>query len=82
MNNKKIAVMTILTVWMMVSSMFVGLIGLGGIGNVEAGYIPHAPLRINNNTEFSSMAGLEGWIGDGSPGNPYIIEGYDINGSG
>jgi parallel beta-helix repeat protein len=49
---------------------------------VEAPYIPHDPFRINSNAEFASMAGSEGWLGDGSPGNPYIIEGYDINGSG
>jgi parallel beta-helix repeat protein len=50
--------------------------------NVEAPYIPHDPIRINSNGEFASMAGSEGWMGDGSPQNPYIIEGYDINGSG
>jgi parallel beta-helix repeat protein len=49
---------------------------------IEAPYISHAPFRINNNAEFASMAGSEGWAGDGSLGNPYIIEGYDINGSG
>ncbi len=74
--------MSILTVWIMVNSVFVGLIGFDGIGNAKAGYTQHNPIRINNNTEFASLAGLEGWAGDGSPGNPYIIEGYDINGSG
>jgi parallel beta-helix repeat protein len=78
----KKAIMLVLTVWMLVCSMFIGLIGFGGIGKVEAPYIPHNPIRINNNTEFASMAGLEGWTGNGLPGNPYIIEGYDINGSG
>ncbi|MHA2404730.1 MAG: NosD domain-containing protein, partial [Candidatus Kariarchaeaceae archaeon] len=61
---------------------FVGLIRFGGIGNVKAGFTQHDPIRINNNTELAALAGLEGWAGDGSPGNPYIIEGYDINGSG
>ncbi len=82
MNSKKIAVMLILTVWIMVNSMFIGLIGFGGIRNVKAQYVPHDPIRINSNAEFASMAGFEGWAGDGSPENPYIIEGYDINGSG
>jgi len=76
------AIMSVLTVWMFVCSMFIGLIGLGNIGNIEAPYIPHNPIRINNNAEFASIAGSEGWVGNGSPGNPYIIEGYDINGSG
>jgi parallel beta-helix repeat protein len=73
---------TILTVSMLVISIFVGLIGLDSIQNVEAPYIPHLPFRINNNSEFASMAGSEGWTGDGSPANPYMIGGYDINGSG
>jgi parallel beta-helix repeat protein len=42
----------------------------------------HDPFRINNNAEFATMAGIEGWTGNGLPGSPYIIEGYDINGSG
>ncbi len=75
-------IMSILTVWMLLSSMFVLLIGFGCIGNVKAPYISHDPIRINSNFEFGSIAGSEGWVGDGSPGNPYIIEGYDINGSG
>jgi parallel beta-helix repeat protein len=45
-------------------------------------YTPHDPIRINNQTEFITMAGLEGWAGNGSSGNPYIIEGYEINGNG
>jgi parallel beta-helix repeat protein len=49
---------------------------------VEAPYIPHDPFRIDNDAEFVSMAGSEGWAGNGLPGSPYIIEGYDINGSG
>ncbi len=78
----KKAIMSILTVWMLVSSMFIGLISLSNIEYVKAPYIPHNPIRINSNAEFASLAGIEGWLGDGSPGNPYIIEGYDITGSG
>jgi len=78
----KKAIMSILTVWMLVNSVFIGLIGFGGIENVKAPYVSHNPIRINNNAEFASMAGIESWVGDGSPGNPYIIEGYEINGSG
>jgi hypothetical protein len=39
----------------------------------------HAPIYINGNSQFASQALSEGWQGDGSPGNPYIIEGYDID---
>ncbi|UCG69999.1 MAG: right-handed parallel beta-helix repeat-containing protein, partial [Thermoplasmata archaeon] len=40
------------------------------------------PFRINNDTEFAAMAAAEGWVGDGSAGNPYIIEDYEIDGGG
>ncbi|UCE37379.1 MAG: right-handed parallel beta-helix repeat-containing protein [Thermoplasmata archaeon] len=40
------------------------------------------PFRINNDAEFAAIAAAEGWVGDGSAGNPYIIENYDIDGGG
>jgi parallel beta-helix repeat protein len=51
---------------------------------VEIGknYVPHAPIHINSNTEFATVAAGEGWAGDGSQGSPYIIENYEINGTG
>jgi parallel beta-helix repeat protein len=78
----KKAIMSVMTVWILVTSMFIGLISFSDIESVKAPYIPHSPFRINNNVEFASMAGSEGWAGDGSPGNPYIIEGYNISGVG
>ena len=45
-------------------------------------YIQHGIIRINNNTEFARIAQQEGWPGDGSENNPYIIEGYDIDARG
>jgi parallel beta-helix repeat protein len=45
----------------------------------NSNYITHAPIRINSNAEFASMAASEGWPGDGSQGSPYIIDNYDIN---
>ena len=45
-------------------------------------YTIRDPIRINGNSDFASQAAQEGWPGDGSPGNPYIIEGYEINGTG
>jgi parallel beta-helix repeat protein len=41
-----------------------------------------APIIINNNSEFASMAASEGWPGDGTMGDPYIINGYNIDASG
>jgi parallel beta-helix repeat protein len=41
--------------------------------------IPHGPIAIDGDTNFSATALLEGWPGDGNPGNPYIIDGLDID---
>ena len=41
-------------------------------------YIPHDPIHINSNAEFLSQDAVEGWPGDGSPGNPIIISGYSF----
>ncbi|MFX1415447.1 MAG: nitrous oxide reductase family maturation protein NosD [Promethearchaeota archaeon] len=40
---------------------------------------PHTPIAIDGDANFNVTAQAEGWPGDGSPGNPYIIEGLDIN---
>lgn len=42
---------------------------------------PHDPISIDGNDDFVAQASNEGWTGDGTVGNPYIIEGYDINAS-
>ncbi len=45
-------------------------------------YTKHAAIRINNNTEFAEHAAAEGWQGNGTESNPYIISGYDIDAHG
>ena len=42
----------------------------------------HGPIHITSNSDFASQASANGWPGDGSQGNPYIIDGYDIDGQG
>jgi parallel beta-helix repeat protein len=42
----------------------------------------HAPIHINGNAEFARRAQQEGWPGNGTQGNPYVIEGYEIDGKG
>ncbi len=44
-------------------------------------YTPHDPIHIEGNDDFAEQAASEGWAGDGTKGNPFIIEGYDINAS-
>ncbi len=40
--------------------------------------IPHDQIHVNGNADFATQAANEGWVGDGSAGSPYVIEGYDI----
>ncbi len=50
------------------------LIGNAGTGN----FTHHDPIFINDNDELIAMAQAEGWSGNGSSVNPYVIEGYII----
>ncbi len=43
--------------------------------------VPHDPIHIKSNSDFAVQAEKEGWSGDGTLDNPYIIEDYDINAS-
>ncbi|MBI5001691.1 MAG: right-handed parallel beta-helix repeat-containing protein [Euryarchaeota archaeon] len=49
------------------------------VGNNESTAIaPHNQIYINGNADFAIKAANEGWSGDGTQGNPYIIQGYNI----
>ena len=41
-------------------------------------YTDHNPISITGNSDFSQQALNEGWLGNGTPSNPYIIENYRI----
>jgi len=43
-------------------------------------YTPHDPIAIDGDGNFTDTALAEGWAGDGSSQNPYIIEGLEIKG--
>ena len=43
---------------------------------------PHGAITIDGDANFSDTALLEGWPGDGSPENPFIICGLDIDRAG
>lgn len=45
-------------------------------------YSPHAVISIEGDADFATQAGAEGWSGNGQHNNPYIIEGYEIDGLG
>ncbi|MHA1905606.1 MAG: right-handed parallel beta-helix repeat-containing protein [Candidatus Thorarchaeota archaeon] len=40
---------------------------------------PHGAIAIDGDANFSDTALLKGWPGDGSPENPFIIDGLDID---
>ena len=45
-------------------------------------YLIHDVIRINSNVDFSNQAAAEGWAGNGTQSNPYIISYYDIDAHG
>ena len=46
------------------------------------GYVSHDPFRINGDSDMQHMASSEGWSGSGTLFDPYIIEKYEVDGSG
>ncbi|MFW9916100.1 MAG: nitrous oxide reductase family maturation protein NosD [Candidatus Thorarchaeota archaeon] len=44
-------------------------------------YQNHQSIFVNSNANFSATAAIEGWTGNGSATNPYIIEGLSITSS-
>ena len=49
---------------------------------IQKNLIGHNPIAIKNNTDFMAQAKVEGWSGNGSQENPYIIQGLTIHSSG
>jgi parallel beta-helix repeat protein len=41
-------------------------------------YVPRPAIAIDGNADFATQAAAELWNGEGTPGNPYIIQGYEI----
>jgi parallel beta-helix repeat protein len=41
---------------------------------------PHSSIIIDGDVNFNSTAQTEGWLGDGSLENPYIVDGMEIDG--
>ncbi len=54
----------------------------GGPSRDLTGLTQHQPIRIDSNQAFQGVAASEGWTGDGSQVNPYVISDYLINGNG
>lgn len=57
------------------------LCGESQIVVMGTGLTPHAPIRINSNADFDEAHGVTNWAtGNGTEGNPWIIENYNIDG--
>ncbi|MFW6140973.1 MAG: right-handed parallel beta-helix repeat-containing protein [Candidatus Saliniplasma sp.] len=61
----------------LVALVFFSLISVFCVGE-EAG---DPPIRIDSDEEFETIAEQEGWDGNGSSDDPWVIEGYEIDGS-
>lgn len=48
----------------------------------QKSYLNHSPISIKSDADFAAQKAAEGWAGDGTQTNPYVIEGYNITHSG
>ena len=67
---------------MLMSVMGSALTQAEDVDTEENDYIVREPIRIDGNDDFTAQAAAEGWPGDGSEEDPYVIEGYEIDGTG
>jgi len=51
----------------------------GGFSSTSGG-LPHTSIAIFGNDDFETQAAGEGWLGNGSSSNPYVIENLNITG--
>ena len=56
--------------------------GVEGTSDAPSIESAHGVIRIDSDAGFASIAASEGWQGDGSAGNPYVIENYEIDANG
>jgi parallel beta-helix repeat protein len=57
-----------------------GLVVLVPQGSSVVSLTPHDPIRIDNDTDFATMAASEGWAGGGTLSSPYRIDDLSISG--
>ncbi|MEM3567314.1 MAG: hypothetical protein QXS83_01950 [Thermoplasmata archaeon] len=51
-------------------------------GSPAPAYVTRGPLHIVGDEDFARQAAMNNWPGNGTECNPYIIEGYEIDGNG
>ncbi len=74
---------------MLTLSLFVSIIASSGAittaqadGPGDMALTPHSTIRVNNDTELAALKTTGDCTGSGTAADPYVIEGYDITGSG
>ena len=60
--------------------MAIVLLSTGMSGSAEAA--PSIPITITSDADLETQATANGWSGDGTEGNPYIIGGLEIDATG
>jgi len=65
-----------LVILILVMSGFIGIISI--TPEYTSAYTPHDPIFIEGDEDFAAQAASEGWSGDGTERDPYVIEGYEI----
>ncbi|MFO8109492.1 MAG: PQQ-binding-like beta-propeller repeat protein [Thermoplasmata archaeon] len=85
--------MSVFLVLLLITSGFVGLLNGDSLEVTEEAdirssesqfleYTPRTPIRINGNDDFTSANGVSNPDAEGNETDPYIIEGYEIDGGG
>lgn len=64
------------------AGMLVGMMIMGAVVVFIMPAIGGPHISISGNDDFASQAAVNGWRGDGTKENPYVIEGYEITGIG
>ncbi len=83
-DNTKITFMfvTPVVLILLLSVVTPGLVRAEDVNIEDTDYTVREPIRIDGNDDFAAQVAAEGWPGDGSEGDPYVIEGYEIDGTG
>jgi len=63
---------------LIVSSLGVALVISPGLQRSHTNYDLHSVILIEGDSELQAQAVSEGWPGEGSPSDPFVIEGYEI----
>ena len=79
--KKNIVILIIVVLMVSMTSMALLFHGEGRNSRISYGNGVKAdsPIRINNDTDLQAQAANNGWTGDGTELNPYVIENYQID---